>query len=374
MTLSTLKPLHVAALCLLGLTVPAVAAFAAEPAPAGKMPASSIKIAFIITDPLSGSAWTQAWNTAREQLVKALHVQTTVVGPLPENNQVAAQANDLIAKGYNVIVAEDIAYQPFLHPVAESHQNVRFIITGPNIEKPLPNIATVYGNLWQVRYVEGVLAGLMTKSDKLGFVTAHTIPSVVAGINGFELGAQSVNPKATTIVIETGQWYDPAGSTQAAATLAARGADVIAQHEDDTGALLGAQQAHVWDMGSEANTSAVAPKTYLSGSVYRWGPYLIGQIKAMEDGRWKAADYSGDLQSGLVGLGPINPAVPANVVTKVKATIAGIDDGSIKVFKGPIEYNTGKVMVPAAEILTGPGQIYPKQNGFVRGVIGKVKG
>jgi basic membrane protein A and related proteins len=271
------------------------------------------------------------------------------------------------------IVAEDIAYQPFLHPVAERYPQIHFIITGPDIQKPLPNVATVYGNLWQVRYVEGVLAGLMTKTDKLGFVTAHTIPSVVAGINGFELGAQSVNPKATTIVIETGQWYDPAGSTQAAETLAARGADVIAQHEDDTGALLGAQQAHVWDLGSEANTSAVAPKSYLSGSVYRWGPYLIAQIKAMQEGTWKAADYSGDLASGLVGLGPINHSVPGPILAKVHATITDIDNGSLNVFKGPIYYNTGEIMVPAAQILSGPGEIYPKQTSFVRGVVGKVK-
>ena len=366
------KSLYVAAgVCALGLAlVPATVSAQGHSSAAAE---SSLKIAFIITDPLSGSAWTQAWQTAREQLEHTLHVRTTAVGPLPENNQVAAQANDLIAKGYDVIVAEDIAYQPFLHPIAKSHPDVRFIITGPNIEKPLPNIATVYGNLWQARYVEGVLAGLMTKTNKLGFVTAHTIPSVVAGINGFELGAQSVNPKATTIVIETGQWYDPAGSTQAAETLAARGCDVIAQHEDDTGALLGARQAHVWDMGSEADTSVVAPKTYLSGSVYHWGPYLIAQIRAMENGTWKAADYSGDLKSGLVGLGPINPAVPAKVIAKVKATIADIDDGAIEVFKGPVDYNTGKVMVPAGKTLRGPGQIYPKQNGFVRGVIGNVK-
>jgi len=361
-----LSPLF-AGLCLLGVSL---LASAPERASAAAPPPAPIKVAFIMTDPLSGSAWTQAWNTAREELEKALHVQTTVVGPVPENNQVATQAVDLIGRGYNVIVAEDIAYQPFLHPVAEHYPQVRFIITGPNIQKPLPNVATVYGNLWQVRYVEGVLAGLVTKTGKLGFVTAHTVPSVVAGINGFELGAQSVNPKAATIVIETGQWYDPAGSTQA---LAAREADVIAQHEDDTGALIGAQQSHVWDMGSEADTSAVAPKTYLSGSVYHWGPYLIAQIKAMQDGTWKAADYSGDLASGLVGMGPINPAVPAPIVDKVQATIAAIDSGSLKVFKGPIYYNTGKIMVPSGETLSGTGEIYPKQNGFVRGVVGKVK-
>jgi basic membrane protein A len=331
------------------------------------------KVAFIITDPPSGSAWTQAWDTARKQLAAALHVKTTTVGPIPENNQVATQALDLINQGYNVIVAEDFAYQPFLHKVAKQHPDSKFILIGPNTQKALPNVATVYANLWQVRYAEGVLAGMMTKSNTLGFVTAHNIPSVVAGINGFQLGAHSVNPQVKTIVIETGQWYDPAGATRAAETLAARGADVIAQHEDDTGALLGAKQAKVWEMGSEADTHSVAPSTYLSGSVYHWGPYLIEQVRAIIDGNWKASNYSGDLASGLVRLGPINSKVPADVKRKVEDVVAGIKNGSIKVFKGPIKYNDGKVMVPAGKTLEGPGEIYPKQTGFVEGVVGKIK-
>ena len=189
----------------------------------------------------------------------------------------------------------------------------------------------------------------MTKSNKLGFVTAHTIPSVVAGINGFQLGAHSVNPKAETIVIATNEWYAPAASTRAAQTLAARGADVIAQHEDDTGATLGAKQAKVWSMGSEADTHAVAPQTYLSGSVYNWGDYLVGKVRSVQDGSWKAEDYSGDLKSGLVALGPINAAVPADVKAKVEQVVAGLKDGSIQVFKGPIRTNDGKEMVPAGQ-------------------------
>jgi basic membrane protein A len=307
-------------------------------------------------------------------MIAALNVQTTVVGPEPENNQVAAEANDLIAKGYNVIVGEDFAFQPFLHQVAVAHPDVKFILTGPNIEPPLPNVSTVYANLWQVRYVEGALAGLTTKSNTLGFVVAHAIPSVVAGVNGFELGALSVNPKAQTIVVQTGNWYSPEAATRAAETLAARGADVIAQHEDDTGTLLGAETAHVMAMGSEADTSAVAPKTYLSGSVYHWDLWLIPTVKSVIDGTWKADDYSGDLKSGLVALGPINPSVLPDVVAKVKATEQDVEDGKIDIFAGPIDYNDGTVMVPAGQSLQGPGEVYPKQTGFVKGVVGNVKG
>jgi basic membrane protein A len=336
--------------------------------------APQVKVAFITVEPLSGSYWTKAWDTARQQMVGALHIPVTVVGPVPENNQVATEADDLIAKGYNVIVGEDFAFQPFLHQVALAHPDVKFIVTGPNIEPPLPNVSTVYANLWQVRYLEGALAGLTTKTNTLGFVAAHAIPSVVAGVNGFELGALSVNPKAQTIVVQTGNWYAPEAAARAAETLAAKGADVIAQHQDDTGAMLGAEQAHVMAEGSEADTSAIAPKTYLSGSVYHWGLWLIPTVKSVMDGTWKAEDYSGDLRSGLVTLGPINANVPADIVAKVKAAEQGIIDGKVEIFTGPIEFNDGTTMVPAGTTLQGAGEIYPKQTGFVKGVIGNVKG
>jgi basic membrane protein A len=360
-----------------GLVVMAVAAsFAAVSSGASDKNSSAgsktVKVAFIETDPLSGSGWTQSWNQARLQLVAKLHVATTSVGPVAENNAVATQATDLISRGYNVIVAEDFAYQPFLYTVAQKNPNIKFILIGPDTQSLLPNFATVYGNLWQVRYVEGVLAAYMDKTNKLGFVTAHTIPSVVAGINGFVLGAQSVKPKIKTTVVSTGSWYDPSGTTQAAETLAAGGAGVIAQHEDDTGSLLGADHAGVWGMGSETNTSAAAPKTYLSGSVYNWGPYLINQVRDVMNGTWKASNYSGDLSSGLVALGPINSAVPARIVQKVQKVEAAIKSGSLQVFKGPIIDNNGTVMVRAGKTLTSPSAIYAKQTQFVRGVVGKI--
>src|SRR2546423_731259 len=195
-------------------------------------------VAFSWVDPVNGSGWTLQWDRARQALETQLGVQTTAVGPIAESADVIPVYEDLIRKGNKMIFATAFGYQPFTTTEAKKHPDVKFIGIGPNTQAPLDNVSTVYGNLWEARYATGVAAGLVTKSGKIGFVAAHTIPSVVAGINGFALGVQMVNPKAIVKVTVTNTWYDPPTETTAANSLIQAGADVTAQHEDSTAPLL----------------------------------------------------------------------------------------------------------------------------------------
>src|SRR5438876_767384 len=152
---------------------------------------------------------------ARQDLETKLGVETVAVGPIAESADVIPVYEDLIRKGNKMIFATAFGYQPFTTQEAKKHPDVKFIGIGPNTQAPLPNVSTVYGNLWEARFATGVAAGLVTKSGKIGFVAAHTIPSVVAGINGFALGVQMVNPKAIVKVTVTNTWYDPPTETAA---------------------------------------------------------------------------------------------------------------------------------------------------------------
>src|SRR5436853_4148298 len=164
---------------------------------------SKTKVAFIWVDPVNGSGWTLQWDRARQDLESKLGVQTTAVGPIAESADVIPVYEDLIRKGNKMIFATAFGYQPFTTQEAKKHPDVKFIGIGPNTQAHLDNVSTVYGNLWEARFATGVAAGLVTKSGKIGFVAAHTIPSVVAGINGFALGVQSVNPNATVKISVT---------------------------------------------------------------------------------------------------------------------------------------------------------------------------
>lgn len=330
-----------------------------------------LKVAFIWVDPVNGSGWTLQWDRARQDLETKLGVQTTAVGPIAESADVIPVYEDLIRKGNKMIFATAFGYQPFTTQEAKKHPDVKFIGIGPNTQDKLPNVSTVYGNLWEARYATGVAAGLMTKNNKIGFVVAHTIPSVVAGVNGFALGVQSVNKNAIVKVSITNTWYDPPTETAAANSLIQGGADVTAQHEDSTATLLASAAAHVYSIGSEADTHDVSPTAYLTGTYYDWSTYAEQQVKALQDGSWKADDYSGDLESGLIAVGPLNSAIPPDVKAKVDQAIADLKSGKTKVFTGPIFDNTGKLQIPQGTTWT-TADIYTKTTFFVKGVDGKV--
>src|SRR5713101_7958662 len=318
---------------------------------------TKLKVAFIWVDPVNGSGWTLQWDRARQALETQLGVQTTAVGPIAESADVLPVYEDLIRKGNKMIFATAFGYQAFTTQEAKKHPDVKFIGIGPNTQPHLDNVSTVYGNLWEARFAT--------------FVAAHTIPSVFAGINGFALGVQMVNPKAIVKVTVTNTWYDPPTETAAANSLIQSGADVTAQHEDSTATLLASAAAHIYSVGFEADTHDVSPTAYLTGTYYDWSKYAIDQVTALQNGTWKADDYSGDLESGLIAVGPVNPAVSADVQAKVAQVIADLKSGKIKVFTGPIYDNTGKLQIPSGTTWR-VGDIYTKSTFFVKGVDGKV--
>lgn len=334
-----------------------------------------MKVGFVYVSPLPGSAWSESWDRTREMLEKEEGAETTVVQPIEENPEVVGVLQDLIREGNELIFATAFGYQPFVAQVAKENPDVNFVAIGPWAqEEPLPdNVSTVYGNLWEVRYLTGMVAASMSKTGILGFVSAFSIPSVVAGINGFELGAQRANPEAKTKVVFTSNWYNPPQSTQAAQTLAKNGADVIAKHEDSTGPILGAEAAGVWAVGSEADTSEQSPDTYLTGSVYNWNDYAREKYEQTEEGTFKNDEVNGDLASGMVELGPINPEVPEKVRKEVEAAEAEIKSGELVMFTGPISSNTGEQKLAKGESWSTPAEVYENSTFLVEGVEGKIQ-
>ena len=345
------------------------------PASTSSAAKSGLKVGFVYVSPLPGSAWSKAWDETRTDLEQKFGAKTTVVQPIAENPDVVGTFQDLMRKGNTLIFATAFGYQPFVAQVAKQNPKVDFVVTGPWVQKePRPaNVSSVYANLWEVRYLTGIVAASMSKSKTLGFVSAFSIPSVVAGINGFEQGVKSVDPAIKTRVVLTSNWYNPPQSTQAAETLAKSGADVIAKHEDSVGPLLGAKAAGVWGIGSEADTSAQTPQTYLTGSVYDWHTYAERKYQEAKAGNFSNDEVNGDLKTGLVRLGPLNDKVPADVKTKVEEAQKKIESGELIVFTGPIKSNTGKTVLPSGKEWATPADVYTNMTFFVDGVIGKIQ-
>src|SRR5208337_3609704 len=172
----------------------------------------------------------------------------------------------------------------------------------------------------QGRSVEGTIAGLMTKSNTIGYLGSYKVPEVVLGVNSFTLAAQAVNPKITTKLVMIDSWFDPAKEAAAVQTLANLGCDVVAQHTDSPAGLQVCEQRKVWCFGQGADMSRFAPKTQLTAIEDIWGPYYISRAKAMLDGAWKPDD-----------------------------AWWGMKEGTVDVFTGPIQDQSGKERLPASE-------------------------
>jgi basic membrane protein A len=309
------------------------------------------KVAFVYTGPIGDAGWTFQHDVARKHLEQALGADTTYVENMPETADAARVMEQLIQKGYKILFMTSFGYQKISQEIAKKHPDVYIINTGPGIGL-LPNLKTMYGRIWEARYLTGLIAGKMTKSNTIGFVAAHPTPGVLPGVNAFALGVWAANPQAKVKVVWTRTWYDPPKEKAAAKALIDAGADVIAQHQDSPAPVQAAAEAGKYAIGNNSNMQPFGPKAFLTGAVYDWRKLDEDNVKAILAGQFKSEDYYGGLNDGLLTLAPFHEAVPDAVRKVVEQTQQDIVSGKLQIFKGPIKDQEGNLRVPAGEVLS----------------------
>ena len=342
--------------------------------------ADKVKVGFVYLTTPGDHGWTYAHEVARQDVEKHFgnKVETTFVENVPEGPDSARVIRELAKQGNDIIFTTSFGYMDHTIKVAKEFPNVKFEhITG---YKRSPNVATGNIRFYEGRYVQGVVAGLMTKSNKIGYLASFPIPEVIQGINAFGIGLRSVNPKAEVSVIWVNSWYDPVKEADAAKVHIAEGADILAQHTDSPAMLQTAQKAGVHGFGQSSDMKAFAPKAQLFSSVNNWGPYYISKIQQMMDGKWSTGDgpdhWAGNTWVGMADdylvLSPFEN-MPADVANAAAQAAADIKSGKNKIFTGPIKDNAGKLRVPAGKTLND-GELFQTLDYYVDGISGKIPG
>jgi simple sugar transport system substrate-binding protein len=213
-------------------------------------------------------------------------------------------------------------------------------------------MSTYAARFYEGRYVIGTIAGLMTKSNTVGYIGSFPIPEVVRGIDAFTLGLRAVNPKATVKVIWVNSWYDPGKEREAAETLIAQGADILSQHTDSPAPIQVAEEKGVYAFGQASDMSRFGPKAQLTAIVDNWRNYYIDRTKAVIEGTWKSEDTWGGLASDMVHIAEYNSEVPEDVVAKAEDVREAIIAGTLHPFAGPIKNQAGEIVVPEGETLS----------------------
>jgi simple sugar transport system substrate-binding protein len=329
-----------------------------------------VKAAFVYVTPVFEAGWTHQHDEGRKAVEKSLgnSVKTTVVDNVAEGADSERVVRDLAQQGHDIIFTTSFGYMEPTLKVAKEFPNVKFeAITGYKTDA---NVAVANARYYEGRYLAGVAAGRMTKSNLAGYVAGFPIPEVLQGLNAFALGMRSVNPQAQVKVVWLNAWFDPAKERDAAMTLFNQSVDVITFHTATNAVMVAAQERGKMAIAYHSDMRKVAPDAQLMAVTHEWGSYYTQRVQAVQKGQWRTGSTSGGLKEGMVRVGDFGPKLPAKVREEVRRVQTEIVQAKRHPFQGPIVDNEGKVLVDAGQQLT-LDQIL-NMNYLVAGVLGKL--
>ena len=332
--------------------------------------ADPLKVAFVYVGPVGDAGWTYAHEQGRLEMEKNLggQVKSTYVENVPEGADAERVIRKLAADGNKLIFTTSFGFMNGTEKVAKAFPNTVFLhATGFKTAK---NMGVYETRQYEGSYLQGIIAGKMSKSNTIGFVGSFPVPEVIRNIDAFTLGAQSVNPKIKTKVIWVNSWYDPARERQAAETLIAQGADVLSQNTDSPATLQVAEQKGKYAFGWDSDMARFAAKAHLTASTNHWGGFYTDTAKAVMAGTWKTGETRGGLKEGMVQMSPLNKAIPADVAKIFEEKKAALIAGKLKPFQGPIKDQSGAVRVAAGADM--PEKELHALNYYVQGVEGTI--
>lgn len=340
------------------------------PFPAHAQQAEPLKVGFVYVAPLTDAGWVRQHEEGRLAVQSALgaRVKTSYVENVAEGADAERVIRDLAATGHKLIFTPSFGYMEPTLKVAKDFPDVKFeSITG---YKTAPNVATANARYYEGRYLSGVAAGRMTKSNVAGYVAGFPIPEVLQGINAFTLGMRSVNPQAQVKVIFLGTWFDPPKERDAALALFNQDVDVISFNTASTAIMSAAQERGKLAMAYHSDMRKAAPDAQVLAVTHLWGDYYRQRTRAVLDGSWKSGNVWGGVKEGMIRVDHFGPKVPKAVREEVLARQKDIAAGKLKPFAGPLADNEGRQVLPRGQALTDD-QIL-NMNFLVSGVQGKI--
>jgi basic membrane protein A len=335
-----------------------------------------ITVGFIYVGPRDDYGYNQAQAEAVAEVKKLPGIKAVEEENVPETTAVQKTMQGMISQdGAALLFPTSFGYfDPHMLAVAGKNPKARFAHCGGMWTKGKhpDNTGSFFGYIDEGQYLNGVVAGHMTKSKKLGFIAAKPIPQVLRNINAFTLGARSVDPGITVTVIFTGDWSMPVKEAEATNSLADQGADVFTMHVDGPKVIVEtAAKRGKFVCGYHASQAKLAPNAYLTGAEWNWITAYKTIIDAARSGKPHPNFVRGGLKEGFVKPSPYGAMVTAAAKKKADEVKAAMVAGKFDIFKGPLKDNTGKEVIPAGKAYQQTDIALEGMNYLVEGVVGK---
>jgi len=330
-----------------------------------------LKVGFVYVSSTGEAGWTHTHDQARLNLEKVFgdKIKTTFIENVAEGPDAERVITQLAQSGHKLIFTTSFGFMNPTLKVAKRFPDVKFEhATG---YKRAANVGTYFDRIYEARYLTGVVAGYMSKTNVIGYIGAFPIPEVVRGINAFTLGARSVNPDIKVKVVWVNTWFDPAKEREATNSLIDQKADVITFHTDSPAPVQAAEDAGIFAIAYHSDMSQYGPKAQLTAAIHDWNDFYVKRVQSVLDGTWKSEDVWQGIAGGMTKIAPFNAAVPKDVADKVTALQSKIVSGELHPFTGPIKDQAGKLIVAEGEVI--PDADLLRMDYYVEGVDGKLK-
>jgi basic membrane protein A and related proteins len=312
-------------------------------------------VGFIYVGPHDDFGYNQAHAQGAAAVKKMGGVKVLEEENVPEDVAVAKTMQSMIQEdSATLLFPTSFGYfDPYILRAASKFPKIRFQHAGGLwTPKDPKNIGSYFGYIFEAQHVNGIVAGHMSKSGRLGFVAAKPIPQVLQNINAFTLGARLINPKATTTVIFTGDWSMPVKEAEATNSLIDQGVDIVTMHVDSPKVVVQtAAKRGAFVCGYHTSQAALAPEAYLTGAEWNWTDLYPKLVTMWIKGEPIPNFYRGAFKEGLIKQSPYSPRVSAAARQRADTVKAELTAGNYVIFKGPIADNSGKTVVAAGQEL-----------------------
>lgn len=247
--------------------------------------------------------------------------------------------------GCNVVFTTSWGYMGKTSEFAEQYPEVYFA-HGTGYMSNGKNFTNYFGRIYQARYLSGLVAGLKTQSNKIGYVSAMDTSNseCTGGVDAFAMGVEKVNPDAKVYVCATNSWFDPEAEQAASEYLVKQGCDVLAQHVDTTAPQTVSEANGTWSIGYNSDMSKETPNATLTSVIWNWSAYYTSYVSSIMNGTYDGSNYYGGMDESLIGLTALSSLCDEETAAIVSEMQTKIMTGEFGVFDGEIETNTGEVV------------------------------
>lgn len=306
------------------------------------------KVGFVMIGSRDDKSYNQSHYDSMETTAGKLNLDVLYRESVPTDETSKEVMEELIEEGCEIVICNSYDYGEWIYEMAEKYPEIYFFHASGITQNK--NLATYFGRMYQMRYLSGIVAGLQTETNEIGYVAAFDISEVNRGINAFTLGVRSVNQDAVVHVEWSGSWTEDEAVEVATNKLFDNyNIDVIAMHTDSIRALEMAEERGIWSIGYNVDNSEEFPNTFLTAPVWQWENYYEPYILKCLQGKFRGENYWEGTSTGVVGLAEITENAKPEIKEAVAKTRDKLENGFFDVFYGPIVDSKGVVRIREGE-------------------------